>query len=191
MAEAASTNAAAATAVDFTVRGMTCGSCANRVQRTLGKQPGVAAAEVNFATATAHVVLAEQPADPDALTAAVAKAGYQLERLEPQVSSDDTHSEDEEAAQRSWAWRVIAAWPLGLATMAIAFTPAAMAHAWAPWVQLALATPVQFVVGWPFLREAVRRARRLSANMDTLVAIGTLTAYTFSVVELLLGRGEL
>jgi len=46
--------------LDFTVRGMTCGSCANRVQRTLGKQPGVASAEVNFATATARVVLAER-----------------------------------------------------------------------------------------------------------------------------------
>ena len=185
------TNTAAANAVDFTVRGMTCGSCANRVQRTLGKQPGVAAAEVNFATATAHVVLAEQPADPDALAAAVAKAGYQLDRLEPQTSIDDTQTEDADAAQRSWRWRLIAGWPLGLATMAIAFTPAAMAQAWAPWVQLALATPVQFVVGWPFLREAVRRAHRLSANMDTLVAIGTLTAYTFSVVELLLGRAQL
>jgi cation-transporting ATPase V len=202
VAEAASTNNTAgaqvpsgtvsgAATVEFTVRGMTCGSCAHRVQRTLGKQPGVAAAEVNFATATAHVVLAEPAADPGALAAAVAKAGYQLERPEPQVSGDDPRVEDEAAAQRSWGWRVIVAWPLGLATMAVAFTPAAMAHAWAPWVQLALATPVQFVVGWPFMREAARRARRFSANMDTLVAIGTLTAYTFSVVELLLGRGEL
>lgn len=182
-------------ALDFAVRGMTCGSCANRVQRTLGKQPGVERAEVNFATATAHVVLAEAAADPAVLKAAVAKAGYQLEQPQAQTGAagaDDSAVEDDEAsAQRSWLWRVIVAWPLGLATMVIAFWPAAMEHTWAPWAQLALATPVQFVVGWPFLREAARRARRFSANMDTLIAIGTLAAYTFSLVELLRGGHDL
>ncbi|MGI8720917.1 MAG: heavy metal translocating P-type ATPase [Geodermatophilaceae bacterium] len=188
--------AARPAALDFAVRGMTCGSCANRVQRTLGKQPGVASAEVNFAMATAHVVLTGQPAYPAALTAAVEKIGYRLERAEsaPDSAASDNGAvvEDEEAAaQRSWLWRAILAWPLGLATMAIAFWPAAMEQAWAPWAQLALATPVQFVVAWPFLREATRRARRFSANMDTLIAIGTLAAYTFSLAELLRGSTEL
>ncbi|MBW0090057.1 copper-translocating P-type ATPase [Pseudonocardia sp. KRD-184] len=202
-------------ALDFAVRGMTCGSCANRVQRTLNKQPGVARAEVNFATATAHVVLAEQPADPTTLSAVVAKAGYEL-RMQggagsgtsvatapapavpageavaaPVPPEEDTLDDEEAAAQRAWWWRVVVAWPLGLATMAIAFWPGAMELAWAPWAQLALATPVQFVVGWPFLVGAARRARRLSANMDTLIAIGTLAAFTFSLVELLRGSTEL
>jgi copper-transporting P-type ATPase V len=182
-------------ALDFAVRGMTCGSCANRVQRTLNKQPGVAHAEVNFATATAHVVLAEQPADPAALQAAVAKAGYTLEQpaTEPGAGADaDGPVEDEEAAaQRSWLWRLLLAWPLGLATMTIAFWPGVAEQPWAPWAQLALATPVQFVAGWPFLRGAAARVRRLSANMDTLIAIGTMAAFTFSLVELLRGRHEL
>ncbi|MBW0108058.1 copper-translocating P-type ATPase [Pseudonocardia sp. KRD-182] len=201
-------------ALDFAVRGMTCGSCANRVQRTLNKQPGVARAEVNFATATAHVVLAGQPADPATLTAAVAKAGYELrpqggsgrdssaatapapeaavgEAVAAQAAEEDTLDDEEAAAQRAWWWRVVVAWPLGLATMAIAFWPGAMELAWAPWAQLALATPVQFVVGWPFLVGAARRARRLSANMDTLIAIGTLAAFTFSLVVLLRGGTEL
>ena len=185
MSESAAVNNSGV-ALDFAVRGMTCGSCANRVQRTLNKQAGVAAAEVNFATATAHVVLADQPADPDALRAAVAKAGYGLDLLNPDSGGEDMSVEDDEAAaQRSWGWRVLLAWPLGLATMAIAFWPGAMGHSWAPWAQLALATPVQFVVGWPFLREAARRARRFSASMDTLIAIGTLAAYVFSLVETL------
>jgi copper-transporting P-type ATPase V len=59
------------------------------------------------------------------------------------------------------------------------------------WVQLALATPVQFFIGWPFLREAARRAVRLTANMDTLIAIGTLAAYTFSLVQVLRGGMDL
>jgi copper-transporting P-type ATPase V len=179
--------------LDFTVRGMTCVSCANRVQRTLRKQPGVQHAEVNFATATAHVVLAQEPAYTEALLAAVAKDGYQLEQATPETAStEDGAAEDgEAAAQRSWLWRVIVAWPLGLATMVLSFWVPATEYGWSPWVQLALATPVQFIAGWPFLREAARRARRVSANMDTLVAVGTLAAYTFSVVELLRGSSEL
>ena len=186
------------TTLDFTVRGMTCGSCANRVQRTLGKQPGVATAEVNFATATVHVVLGEPAANVETLKIAVSKAGYELEQTAPvggagAVGADGEQvNEDEEAgAQRSWLWRVIVAWPLGLATMAVAFWPGVLAHAWAPWLELGLATPVQFLVGWPFLRGALTRARRLSANMDTLVALGTMTAYTFSLVQLLHHRNEL
>ncbi|WP_296369292.1 cation-translocating P-type ATPase [Pseudonocardia sp.] len=183
------------TTLDFAVRGMTCGSCATRVQRTLGKQPGVQRAEVNFATATAHVVLASEPADPEALRAAVAKAGYQLDAPPAPAGTaggeDIAGEDDEAAAQRSWWWRVLLAWPLGVATMVIAFWPGLLEHTWAPWLELGLATPVQFVVGWPFLREAARRARARSASMDTLIAIGTLTAYTFSLVELLRGRTEL
>jgi cation-transporting ATPase V len=183
--------------LDFAVRGMTCGSCANRVQRTLNKQPGVASAEVNFATATAHVVLAEPSADLESLRAAVAKAGYELEQPATAgggsgTGAEDSSVEDEEAAaQRSWLWRLLLAWPLGLTTMALAFWPGAMELAWNGWAQLALATPVQFVAGWPFLRGAAQRVRRLSANMDTLIAIGTLAAFTFSLAELLRGRHEL
>ncbi|MGH3843810.1 MAG: heavy metal translocating P-type ATPase [Pseudonocardiaceae bacterium] len=188
-----------APAREFAVRGMTCGSCAARVQKVLGRQPGVSSAEVNFATRTARVVLAERPAATEALVAAVAKAGYRLELPEaaatPATAGDgagDVSVEDEQAvAQRSWLRRVLIAWPVGLAVMYLAFAPGWKDTAWAPWVQLALATPVQFYVGWPFLREAAKRARRFTANMDTLVALGTLTAYTFSLVELLRGHREL
>jgi cation-transporting ATPase V/Cu+-exporting ATPase len=178
--------------LDFLVKGMTCGSCANRVQRTLRKQPGVAGADVNFATATARVLLEADGADAATLEAAVAKSGYELQRPDLPAASadggDDGRADaDEDATQRAWLWRVLVAWPLGLAVMGIGFWPAAVDQAWGPWVQLALSTPVQFVVGWPFLREAGRRARARSASMDTLVALGTLTAYVFSLVELLRG----
>ncbi|MGH3775978.1 MAG: heavy metal translocating P-type ATPase [Pseudonocardiaceae bacterium] len=191
---------AQATVREFAVRGMTCGSCAARVQKVLGRAPGVTSAEVNFATGTAKVVLAEQPAATEALVAAVEKAGYRLELpgataatpAADRTGASDAPVEDEQAVvQRAWLRRVFIAWPLGLATMVIAFWPAAMEQPWAPWAQLALATPVQFYAGWPFLLGAARRARRLTANMDTLIAIGTLTAYTFSLVELLRGQHEL
>ena len=201
-------------ALDFAVRGMTCGSCANRVQRALTKQPGVSSAEVNFATASARVVLAEQPTDLGALRAAVAKAGYELDLPGGRAGSApsragagdgkarggnaggggqaaEQETDEEAAAQRSWLWRTIVAWPLGLATMVLAFWPLAVEQPWSPWAQLVLAAPVQFVVGWPFLLGAARRARRFSADMNTLIAVGTLAAFSFSLVELLAGRTEL
>jgi len=195
--------------VDFAVSGMTCGSCATRVQRTLGKQPAVARAEVNFATKTARVELAGGDGTPevvDSLIAAVGKAGYQLRpaasgatrgSAAPPVPGGTVPAEavdvpdEEAAAQRAWGWRVPIAWPLGLAIMVLAYLPAATVAPWGPWVQLALATPAQFVVGWPFLREAARRAVRFSANMDTLVALGTLAAYIFSVTQLARPDGHL
>jgi cation-transporting ATPase V/Cu+-exporting ATPase len=181
--------------LDFVVRGMTCASCTSRVQRTLGKQVGVAHAEVNLATATAHVVLGEQPADPVALQAAIAKIGYELEPVATAGPAADPEGgeadEQEAAAQRSWRWRVAAGWPLALAAMALGFWPGAMTTLWAPWLALGLASVVEFVVGWPFLREAGRRAWRASANMDTLIALGTLAAYVFSLVELLRGGRQL
>ena len=195
--------------VDFAVSGMTCGSCATRVQRTLGKQPAVARAEVNFATKTARVELSGGDGTPDvvdSLIAAVGKAGYKLHpagsgattgSIAPPVQGSaapaeaEDGPEEEAAAQRAWGWRVPIAWPLGLAIMVLAYLPAATVAPWGPWAQLALATPAQFVIGWPFLREAARRAVRFSANMDTLVALGTLAAYTFSVTQLARPGGHL
>jgi cation-transporting ATPase V len=181
--------------LEFAVRGMTCGSCANRVQRTLTKQPGVERAEVNFATGTATVVLDERPADPEALRAVVEKAGYELVSPEPAgdapAQADDA-SDDEARAERSWRRRVLAGWPLAVAVGVLAMAPGPwMGEAWAHWLELALTAPVQFVVGWPFLREAARRARRATANMDTLIAVGTLTAFTYSASQLLFFDGEL
>ncbi|MGQ0717418.1 MAG: heavy metal translocating P-type ATPase [Pseudonocardiales bacterium] len=177
--------------IDFSVGGMTCGSCAARVQRVLSRQPDVEQAEVNFATGRAHVVLGEPDADIEGLRTAVAKIGYELRDVAQQQVPEDDGADAEAAAERSWLRRVLVAWPLALATMYLAFWPPPfLEQEWARWAQLVLATPVQFYVGWPFLRGAAQRARRLSANMDTLIAMGTLAAYSFSVVELLLG-GEL
>jgi cation-transporting ATPase V/Cu+-exporting ATPase len=179
------------------------------VQRTLGKQPAVARAEVNFATKTAHVDLASGEGTPEvieSLVAAVGKAGYRLRPAtsgasrgiaapatpeRPAPTAEPEPSDEEAEAQRWWGWRVPIAWPLGLAIMVLAYLPAATVAPWGPWAQLALATPAQFVIGWPFLREAARRAVRFSANMDTLVALGTLAAYTFSVTQLTRPGGHL
>ncbi len=177
---------------EFEVEGMTCGSCAARVERTLARQPGVAAAEVNFATARARAAI-EPGTAVETLEAAVRKAGYELRPAATVADGDAGHAADHEVAERRrWAWRVVAAWPPTLVVVWLAmFSGELMHEPWARWLQLALAAPVQFVIGWPFLAEMARRAVRLSANMDTLIGIGTLAAFGYSTVELLAGGMEL
>ncbi len=175
--------------VEFDVGGMTCGSCAIRVQRVLAKQPGVEQAEVNFANGKAHVRLADPDADLEALRAAVAKIDYELR--EPRQEPEEALGDEEALAERSWLRRVLITWPLALVVAYLAmFSGSIGEQPWAHWTEFALTTVVQFYVGWPFLREAAKRARSLTANMDTLIALGTLAAYTFSAAQLLVFGGD-
>jgi cation-transporting ATPase V len=174
--------------IDFRVEGMTCGSCAARVQRVLAKTEGVADAEVNLATGRAHLTL-QRPLPAAELQARVARIGYGLSPLAETPGGGD---DSEERARRSWrrrVWLVAPAAVFAVATMLAG--PTLMEDGRWRLALFAVATLVQFGIGWPFLREAARRARRGSANMDTLIAVGTLAAYGFSVVQLLTGGMEL
>jgi cation-transporting ATPase V/Cu+-exporting ATPase len=168
--------------LEFTVSGMTCASCAMRVQKHLGRQKGVAHVVVNFATGQAFVTIAEQAgpsALPDGLAASVEGIGYGLHPVLPvaEQTVDDGSNE-----VRDWKWRSILAWPLALVVLYLAMAwpgrPAAAYPAWA------LASVVQFVAGWPIMQSAWTRARLRQMNMDTLIALGTVTAYLFSAVRI-------
>ena len=176
--------------LDFDVEGMTCGSCAARVQKILSRQDGVVTADVNFATGKARVQ-AVPDVDVAGLEAAVAKIGYGL--VPPPPAGEEPAATDEDAARRAWWRRVVIAWPLSLVVLGLSMFggEAVMMNTTARWTVFALTTPVQFYVGWPFLREAAKRARNLTANMDTLIAMGTLAAYLYSVWALLTGAHEL
>lgn len=167
---------------ELAVSGMTCATCALRVERVLSRQPGVASASVNFATHRADVVYDPDAVELDQLEAAVEKIGY---RLETAAEALEPAADEDAAEARAWLRRVLLSWPLGLVVMVLAF--AFGDESWARWTALVLAAPVQFVAGWPILQSGLARARRLSANMDTLIALGTLTAFTYSVYELLAG----
>jgi copper-transporting P-type ATPase V len=177
---------AASSQLDFEVEGMTCGSCAVRIQRVLGRQPGVASAEVNFATGKARVA-PDGAVDVEDLQTAVERIGY---RIQPVGTGEQPDAEVR--AEAMWRRRLFVGVPLAVALVALAMAPGGVMET--PWGRLAaavLATPVQFWVGWPILREGARRARWRSANMATLVAIGTLAAYGFSVAQLLTGGMDL
>ncbi|MGD1349325.1 copper-translocating P-type ATPase [Mycobacterium seoulense] len=96
-------------------------------------------------------------------------------------------SPDEQSRRerRTWLRRVLLAFPLGL--VAMASTMLFGAYPWAGWLAFAATVPVQFVAGWPFLKGAVQQARALTSSMDTLVALGTLTAFVYSTAQLFVG----
>jgi heavy metal translocating P-type ATPase len=167
---------------ELDVSGMTCGSCAARVERALARQPGVAAAAVNFATNRASVSFDPAITDVGALIAAVDDVGY---GLSPAAATMLASRDDGAASERSWLLRVFVAWPLGIAVFALLLVW--MDEEWARWTAAALTVPVEFWAGWPFLRGAVERARYREANMDTLIALGTLAAFGFSTVQLFAG----
>ncbi|MCV7124683.1 copper-translocating P-type ATPase [Mycobacterium lacus] len=103
----------------------------------------------------------------------------------PVAGSELSPDEQSRRERRKWLRRVWLAFPLGL--LAMGSTMFFGAYPWAGWVAFAATVPVQFVAGWPFLKGAVRQARALTSNMDTLIALGTLTAFGYSTYQLFAG----
>ena len=164
------------------LEGMTCGSCVARVEKALLKVPGVASASVNLATERATVrALASVPLS--ALEAAVEKAGYVAKPIQYGVPTDSQ-------GLPSW-WPVAASAVLTLPLVAPMLLRW-LGSAWvlAGWLQLALATPVQFWLGWRFYASGWKAVRAGSGNMDLLVALGTSAAYGLSVYLLFKPSGH-
>ena len=159
-------------AVDLAIGGMTCAACVSRVEKVLGRVPGVTEVSVNLATERAHV-LTDAPADIPALVRAVEKAGYEASQVIESAPLPDTTADD-----RADLIHLLAAAALSAPLLIGMILPALMLPAWAQW---ALATPVQVWLGWRFYVAGWKAARALSGNMDLLVALGTSAAYGLSV----------
>jgi cation-transporting ATPase V len=166
----------------LSVAGMSCASCAARVQRALAGQTGVDEASVNFTNGHAQVVYHAEQTSVDDLVHAVERVGY---RVRPAQAAEADADEANRREQRTWLRRVALAVPLAVAVLVLGW--AAADDSWARWASLSLAVPVQFVAGWPFLRGAAARARAVGANMDTLIAVGTLAAFCYSAYEVFAG----
>ncbi len=160
------------------VGAMTCASCAGTVEKTLAALPGVLSAEVNLATETALVRYLPGAVSPPEIAAATAAAGYPSTVIEDGAAAA---ADDGDAARRDRIELAIAAAlsiPLA-APMAIGLF-GTMAH-WPVWVEILLATPVQFWIGRRFYVGAWRALKARSGNMDQLVALGSTAAYAFSL----------
>ncbi len=173
-----STIASTPAALQLAVQGMTCASCVARVEKALKKVPGVTGASVNLATeqATVHGT----GLDADAIVAAVVQAGYEA----APVQRGQPH-QGRPAPQPS---RLPSWWPVAAAAiLSLPLILPMLVHAWMlpGWVQLLLATPVQFWLGARFYRAGWKALRHGAGNMDLLVAIGTSAAYALSVYALL------
>jgi len=176
------TNIMALTKKTFTVKGMHCASCVLVIEKSLKNIEGVSEANVNLVTEKATVEYDPNKTTDNELISAVANAGYKA------LVNEEFQSEDQERAEKKKELndlrvRVIASLGLGLLVLWGSF-PALMSTAPSIlrnfWIQLILATPVQFWAGWIFYRATIPALKHRTANMDTLVVIGTTVAYGYS-----------
>ena len=153
----------------LTIGGMTCASCAGRVEKRLNRVDGVIAT-VNFATEQATVDFPDY-VTPEDLVAAVEETGYTATLPEASAESEGTSS---------WGRRLLVSATLSVPVVLLSMIPALQFDYW-QWLALALASPVAVWGAWPFHRAALANLRHRAATMDTLISVGVAAAYLWSV----------
>jgi P-type Cu+ transporter len=180
------TTTAPVTDVELSIGGMTCASCANRIERKLNKIDGVTAT-VNYATEHARVS-APAGVDPEVLISQVEAAGYTAQLPRPPVpdDADDGEGAGEVDPSRPLRARLLTSVVLAVPVIAMSMITALQFTYW-QWISLALAGPVVTWAAWPLHRAAGRNLRHGTATMDTLVSMGVLAAFAWSLYALLWG----
>ncbi len=168
-----------APALTLAIQGMHCASCVSTIEKALAAVPGVEEASVNLGTARAEV--RGRDLDPPVLVAAVRGSGYDA-RLAAEVSPDDQDAAAGREARRVLVRTVVAA---ALTLPVVVVSMAEISFPGRNWALLALTLPVYLWAGWPFLSGAARTLSHRTANMDTLVAIGTSAALALSTAATL------
>ncbi|UAL47685.1 heavy metal translocating P-type ATPase [Sutcliffiella horikoshii] len=170
---------------EFLITGMTCAACSSRIEKVLGKMEGVNSANVNLALESGTVEYNPSKLKPADIIARIEKAGYgATEKVEKSESAENFRQKELDKQQGKFVFSLILTIPLLWAMVShFSFTsfiylPDMLMN---PWVQLALATPVQFFIGWQFYTGAYKALKNKSANMDVLVALGTTAAYVYSL----------
>ena len=168
---------------ELTIGGMTCASCAARIEKKLNKLDGVTAA-VNFATETAQVTFPATVSSEE-LISVVEQAGYTAALAA--TGQDEPSGEDDSSAEiTALRRRLVVSLALAIPVVVLAMVPAWQFTYW-QWVSLALATPVATWGAWPFHRAALVNARHGAATMDTLISTGVSAAYLWSLYALVIG----
>ncbi|QHZ49811.1 heavy metal translocating P-type ATPase [Paenibacillus larvae] len=178
---------------EFNISGMTCAACANRIEKGLNRMPGIAGANVNLALETAAVEYYEGVVTEKDILDKVSQLGYQAEPKAGEEGKTDHKMQEIRRKQMKLLFSALFSVPL-LWTMVGHFqwtswiwTPDILMN---PWIQLILATPVQFIIGAQFYVGAYKALRNKSANMDVLVALGTSSAYFYSLYQTILSAGS-
>jgi P-type Cu+ transporter len=168
--------------VELPIIGMTCASCANRIERKLNKLDGVEAT-VNYATEKASVEFDPQVVEPEQLVAAVESAGYQAALPTSEITTTSDDEADETAPLRQ---RLIVSAALALPVLVLSVVPALQFDNW-QWLVLQFASPVVLWGAWPLHRAAWQNLKHATATMDTLISVGVLAAFGWSLYALFLG----
>ncbi|CAG9622043.1 heavy metal translocating P-type ATPase [Sutcliffiella rhizosphaerae] len=170
---------------EFLITGMTCAACSSRIEKVLSKMDGVHHATVNLALESGTVEYNPSKLQPRDIITRIEKAGYgATEKVEKSEKAETFRQKELEKQQGKFFFSLILTLPLLWAMVShFSFTsfiylPDMLMN---PWVQMALATPVQFFIGWQFYSGAYKALKNKSANMDVLVALGTTAAYVYSV----------
>ena len=165
----------------FPVLDMSCAACATRVEKTLNRQPGVYHAQVNYAAATATVEYNPQECTPETLKDAIQNAGYDLvieTNAQKEKIAEDAHSRKYRQLKQRTIFSLMLSVPVAIIGMCF------MDWTYANYVMWILSTPVVFWLGRDFYRNAWKQLKHHTSNMDTLVAVSTGIAYTFSLFNL-------
>ncbi|WP_263310332.1 heavy metal translocating P-type ATPase [Brachybacterium atlanticum] len=172
--------------IELEIGGMTCASCANRIERKLNKLDGISAS-VNYATEKARV-MAPEGYDPQQLVTTVEKAGYTAALPAPpkERSEGEDAEESEDPELRSLRQRLIGAALLTIPVIVLSMVPALQFTNW-QWLVLTLTSPVVVWAAWPFHRAAAINLRHGATTMDTLISVGVTAAYLWSLYALFLG----
>ncbi len=174
--------------IELQIGGMTCASCANRIEKKLNKLDGVTA-NVNYATEKASVT-GPDDLDPQALIAEVEKTGYNAALPAPAKGAGEEAGDEGESAEdaelRSLRQRLIGSAVLAVPVIAMAMIPALQFDYWG-FASLVLAAPVVVWAGWPFHRATWMNLKHGAATMDTLISVGTTAAMIWSIVALFFG----
>ena len=175
-----------AASIELHIGGMTCASCANRIERRLNKLDGVIAS-VNYATEKATVAVPDGY-DPADLISAVEATGYtaSLPATSAPAREDTSPTAQDDPELDALRRRLLGSTVLSIPVIAMAMIPALQFTYW-QWASLTLAAPVVIWAAWPFHRAAWANLRHGSATMDTLISMGTLAAFLWSLYALFLG----
>ncbi len=189
------------TVVDLDISGMSCASCASRIQKKINDLPGTEGS-VNFATHSARVELDSTGGGLESVIGLVGDLGYQARPHVSEFGGEESADEDEESrsahgehehhggASANLRTRLIVATPLTILVAILGMVPALHTQTWSIWTAVVLSAPVVWWSGWPIHQSNLRGLRHRSVGMDTLVSLGASVAWVWSLYQALSGGSE-
>ena len=176
--------------ITLDIKGMHCQSCVTIIERNLSKQPDIVRAVVNFATEKATINFNPEKITEDEIIKIISKAGYKASIIKEDKVDRETKKREEEIKEFKKRFYFSLLFSIPAFIIGMVFSWIGIEVSYKEYILWALATPVQFIIGWQFYKGTWSALRNKSANMDTLIAVGTSAAYFYSVYAVLFSIGS-